>query len=177
MTETRELKRIQSAYFQKSLFFMYPLLSIPPKLNPVNSYLCWKKIKHTDCRLICLFEKTDESEMQQLEKQHLLANRYLQDVTLVKPGVIYVFDMSSMRNNWEVFLDGEYSYLSPYTKNAILKFYNYDLEKQTDAHCYLFPDQYYEQYAELLAVDKNLFYEDTELVRPPNLELETCRIK
>lgn len=177
MTETRELKRIQTAYFQKSLFFMYPLLKIPHRLTPVNSYISWKKITPADCRLICLFEKTEDPELLKLEKLHLLANSYLQEVHPVKPGLLYVFDLSSMRSNWEVFLDGEYSYLSTYAKNMILKFYNYNLDKQTDAHCYLFPDQYYEQYAELLAVDKDLFHEDTELARPPDLEQEICRLK
>jgi hypothetical protein len=177
MTETRELKRIDSQYFQKSTFFMYPLLKIPPTLSPVNTYISWRKIKPPDAKLICLYDKSEDAELQQLEKLHILCNSYLIDMHVVKPGLLYVFDLSSMQTNWDVFLDGEYSYLSKYVKGEILKFYNYDSDKQTYAHCYLHPDQYYNQYAELLQVDPLLFHEDTELVQPPDLEKETCRLK
>jgi hypothetical protein len=177
MTETRELKRIETQYFQKSQFFMYPLLKIPPSLTPINTYISWQKIKPQDAKLICLFDKSENAELQQLEKLHILSNAYLSDMHIVKLGLLYVFDLSAVKTNWDVFLDGEYSYLSKYIKGEILKYYSYDVEKQTYAHCYLHPNQYYNQYAELLQVDPLLFYEDTELVQPPDLEKEFCRLK
>jgi hypothetical protein len=163
MTETRELKRIETQYFQKSQFFMYPLLKIPPSLTPINTYISWQKIKPQDAKLICLFDKSENAELQQIEKLHILSNVYLSDMHIVKLGLLYVFDLSAVKTNWDVFLDGEYSYLSKYVKSEILKFYNYDQEKQ--------------MYAELLQVDPLLFHEDTELVQPPDLEKEICRLK
>jgi hypothetical protein len=177
MLEIREITRISQEYFQKSQFFLYPLLKIPHTLSPERTYMQWKNFTVDDYMLTCIYSKINDPNIQQLEKQHMLSNPMLLDVYPADDQIIYVFDFKQYRNNWDVVVKGEYSRMSKYAKDSILAYYKQRPEKEKYAHCYLYPDLYYEVYADLLQVDVSLFYEGTELISEPDLDKETCRLK
>lgn len=173
MSEIEVIDKIQTEYFQKSTFFLYPLLRIPRELKPLNTYISWRNVTSEQCRLFCLFLKTDDPKFTKLEKQYLIKNHYLAKLHQSQNYLLYEFDLVDYKNNCRVFLEGNYSRMSPFAKQTILEYYKDDSQSYKYAHCYLNPSLYYDTYSRILEVDPDLFYEGTELARPPDLEKET----
>lgn len=172
------IKEINKNYFQRSMFFLYPVLKIPPSVSikPTCTYLSWEgKYDVSDHRLICLFPKIDHTQSMKAfhEKKHLLGNsRYETMHVLENEDVIYVFNLQNLSKDWGYLLEGKYSKLSAYIKLAVNDYFRANLKTAAYMDSYLNPSNYYEVYAKLLGVDADLLKEGVELLGKPDIGKE-----
>lgn len=173
---------INKEYIQRSRLFIYPMLYIPATclVNPINTYIAWTKnnkkiIEPSERKIICVYKDIITDEQKEDEKTHLLQNRYLQNVSVLKNKmIIYVFSIQRINYLWEwdAFMKGEYSKFSAIGKKTITNFYkDHPYEKYVDT--YLYPEEYYRKYAELLDVPVEILAENVELLSKPDLTKET----
>jgi hypothetical protein len=171
------IKVLQTEYIQKSRVFLYPLLDIKKgsEAVPLESYICWKdKYKPEDMKFICTYYLRDDDTFKRFEKVKLLGSKLFDSFYVTSNDLgVYVFDFSMFANDWENFLSGSYSKLSPSTKTVILKFFMANKSNYHYINSYLNPDQYFEIYAELLGVDERMLKSVGELCSVPDIELET----
>lgn len=167
-------------YFQKSLFFLYPLLNIRgwDIRVPKNSYLIIEDyITEKDYKLICHFEKTEGFGI--FEIKYLFKNSFfLEDLSdqSTDDGV-YVFDLSFFKKEIDIFLSGKYSKMSEMIKYKIVGFYSEKSDIRDYVESFLYPDKYYEEYSKILKVPISALEEVGELADIYNRDKETCRIK
>jgi len=166
---------LYTKYFQKSRVFLYPFLSIPKTLNynPVNTYLSWKDdIHYTDYKLLVEFDKIDDDSFRAFEKQMFFRNPLFENYfECEKNKNIYIFDYSSLKEDWDNLLIGKYSKLSNQLKDAIKNHYGVNTANWVYIKSYLYPSNYYNIYAELLTSNRKDFQQMLLLLR--NLE-ELC---
>lgn len=148
---------IYKNYFQKSRSFLFPALGIKKgNFNPTQTFISLDEppIKPQDRKLVCLFEKTDDPRFEQFEKDMLTGNPLFKEY-LVTPSsdVIYIFDYEGYKTDWDNFLLGKYSRLSDGFKTAIKSYYGHNSKEYEYMDTYLYPELYFEKYAELLDVD------------------------
>ncbi len=169
-------------YFQKSTFFLYPLLGIKgwDIQLPKNTYLIIENyITEKDYKLICHFEKTGEG-FGLFEIKYLFKNNFFVESLKTqdpdKDG-LYVFNLSIFNKEIDIFLSGKYSKMSEVVKYKILSFYS----KKTNIHDYvesfLYPEKYYEEYSKILKVPVSALEEVGELANVYDRDKETCKIK
>jgi len=175
MQKVRQLEAIPVEQFQKSTFFLYPLLRTPRLVLPRSTYIAWGEYKARDNFFICVYDKTTDPRLKDLEKNSLLRTERFYEFAEREKHLIYVFDFNDYSYTIEQFLAGEYSTFSDYAKRMIIKAYEEEPERQLMAHVYLYPELYYERYSEILQVDRGLFYEGTQLIRPPDIDQETLK--
>ena len=175
MQKVRQLEAIPVQKFQKSTFFLYPLLKTPKVVLPAGTYIAWGEYKIGDSFFICVYDKTDNPRLKEMEKNSLLRTERFYEFAERDKQLIYVFDFNDYSYTIEQFIAGEYSAFSDYAKRTIMKYYEDDPERQLMAHVYLYPELYYDRYSDLLEVDRDLFYEGTQLIQPPDLTLETLK--
>jgi len=172
------IKEVNREYFQRSMFFLYPVLKIPSSVSikPTCTYLSWEnKYDVTDKRLICLFPKIDiEQPMKALhEKKYLLGNSRYENMYMLEDGsIVYVFNLDNIAKDWDHLLEGRYSKLSAYVRLAINDYFRANLKTAGYMDSYLNPDKYYDIYAKLLGVDPDLLREGIELLSKPDMGKE-----
>ena len=172
------IKEVNREYFQRSMFFLYPVLKIPPtvSIKPTCTYLSWEnKYDVSDQKLICLFPRIDiEEPMKAMhEKKYLLGNsRYENMYTLEDGSIVYVFNLDNVAKDWNNLLEGKYSKLSAYVRLAINDYFRAKLKTAGYMDSYLNPDKYYDIYAKLLGVDADLLKEGVELLSKPDISRE-----
>jgi hypothetical protein len=128
-------------YFQKSLLFMYPLLNIQGKqsIRPIMTYLDCKSLKGQ--YLICIY-KVDVLNWEKFNKNVLLKHNALKSVIEINDlETAYVFDMSFVKNDYDLIVNGNYSKLSKFTKKSILSFYDISSFEGTQINICLFPEK------------------------------------
>lgn len=172
------IKEINRDYFQRSMFFLYPVLKIPSTVNikPICTYMSWEnKYDVSDHRLICLFPKIDITEPLKAahEKRYLLGNSRYEHMELLDDGrVIYVFNFENLQKDWNHLLEGRYSKLSAYVKLAINDYFRINSRTAAYMDSYLNPGNYYDAYSKLLGVDIELLKEGVELLSKPDISKE-----
>lgn len=172
------IKEINREYFQRSMFFLYPILKVPPtaSIKPKCTYLSWEgKYDVSDYRLICLFSKMDvEHPVKALhEKKYLLGNsRYETMYTVEDDGIVYVFNLENVSKDWDHLLDGSYSKISSYTKLCINDYFRTNTKTGGYMDSYLNPSKYYDIYSKLLDVDSDLLKDGVELLSKPDMVKE-----
>ena len=170
------IKEVNRRYFQRSMFFLYPGLRVPPhvQFKPVSTYLSWEnKYDVSDRRLICLFPET-QSELQKIhEKKHLLNNSRFEDfIELSDDKCIYVFNFDNLSKDWDCVVHGKYSKMSTHMKICIGDFFRADPKSLGYMDSYLNPASYYDQYAKILDVEQDILKEGVELLSLPDLGKE-----
>ena len=170
------IKKLYTNYFQKSRVFLYPALEIKRGIanTPVETYISWKdKINPSDRLLICLFNLKDNADFLNFEEHKLLNNPLFCDYfELGDNKALYVFTFEDYRYDWHYFRKGEYSKLSPKLKGHIRKFYGEKSSNYKLIHSYLYPEEYYEEYSNLLNVNINVLKDVKELCNKPDLTKE-----
>lgn len=176
MEKTQKITKVNKSYFQKSLFFIYPLLSIPKKYLPQNTYLIAEDINVESRILICEYRKFQTADELKFESQYILSHPAFKECKKLENGeLIYLFSFEDIeyKSFWNLFLEGKYSLFSSSAKKKILSFYKEGTTTKEYIMSYLYPEKFYSEYAELLNVSVDTLKEIGELIDKPNLKKET----
>jgi hypothetical protein len=171
------IESLYTDYFQKSKAFMYPVLGVKrgSSVTPIETYVSWVgHLVPEDMRLICKYHMREDAEFINFEKSHLRSSKYFERFHLLddKTG-LYIFDMSKHKSDWYYLLTGKYSKFSNNHKNIILKFFGGNSSSSVYIDSFLNPKKYFEIYAKLLDVPKELLESVGELCSMPDLEKES----
>lgn len=179
------LKDVYKKYFQKSKIFLYPALGIKRGKSEslIETYLGIRgKISPEDNKLIAVFYYRTDPDFKMFEQKYLLTNPLFEAFYILDDNkVAYVFDFSNdtLKSTYQAVVNGKYTKIDVKHKGTLLGFYEDEkiLLKYVDS--FLFPSFYYDQYADLLAVDKRdidslskLLEKVTELCSPPDMDKE-----
>lgn len=168
-------------YFQKSTFFLYPLLGLnkTTTIVPITTYLALegRYLPH-DRLLICLFHNKQDARHEQFVRTVVKTSaHYVETIELVDPDqILHVFDISFIGDDLDKFMDGHYSKMSDARKYEILRLYNPQTPVHETMRSFLFPEEHYSLYAALLNVPESLLREIVELADPYNNVKENCTI-
>lgn len=161
---------IHTTYVQKSSLFLWPILEIKSKSvkKPINTYSLWlPDYKAEDCKFIMLYNSS------KIPQDNLEKSEYLCDVVVTKEqNVAYIFDFSQKEDFYSRYINGEYSTFSDDDKNTILNTYKYNKPHYEIMHSYLYPEEYYESYADFYKVSVSDLQSVRELCSKPDLVLE-----
>lgn len=177
------IKSLTKEYIQKSRIFLYPLLGIKRGFGPTptESYVSWDgNFLINECKLICIYPSTEDEEFKKFERTRLFANKNFHVYYELDNGTsAYVFDLRDCEQDWSNFLMGKYSKFTRTTKDKVLDFFNSKPSGKEYVNSYFFPEKYYDNYADLLAVDPEVLKKVGELCSPPDLTKEnlTASIK
>lgn len=167
-------------YFQKSKVFLFPALGISKKsyTQPTETYVSWQDMYNTEHKkLICVYENAHTEAFKAFEMKVLLSNPMLSTRYRTKDGLgIYVFDMEILDENWDHFIAGKYSKLNKTLKQAICDFYGSKSPEYQYIKSYLYPEEFYNIYAELLDMDVEILKKVGELCNPHDPEQESLKI-
>ena len=170
------IKEVNRRYFQRSTFFLYPGLKIPPhvEIKPLSTFLSWEnKYDVTDRRLICLFPPIEGGLKKIHEKKFFLNNSRFEDfIELPEDKSLYIFNFDNLSKDWDCVVHGEYSKMSTHMKICISDFFRTEPKSAAYMDSYLNPATYYDQYSKLLDVEIDLLKEGVELLSAPDLNKE-----
>jgi hypothetical protein len=174
------INALYGKYFQKSKIFIYPLLGIKrgaPAI-PTETYLSWGKNYSTeDMKFICVYENRKDIEYLKFEKDVLLTHTRLCDYVKADDNTsVFTFDFSDMGIDWDNIVSGNYSKLNMNLKRKILDYFDKHGGNYVYVYSYLFPEKWYDRYAELLDVPVSLLSSVGELCDKPDLEKENLQI-
>ena len=170
------INALYGQYFQKSKIFLYPLLDIKKgsSVTPIETYLSWDGYYTTeDMKLITIYKLRDDSQYINFEKNVLLKHSRLADLIKITDDIMLAaFDFSDMADDWNNLLNGKYSKITLSVKRKISSYFQNNKANQVYINSYLFPDDYYSIYSELLQCEESLLKEVGELCSKPDLEKE-----
>lgn len=168
-------------YFQKSFTFLFPLLEFKKKskYKPEQTYLVWEGVYNKDARkLICVYKREDSEEWKAFEREELVTHKMLDYCLPVDNDcVVYVFDFNIYKDDYDNFLEGKYSKISNYAKQLLNKYYGIHTPEWVFIESYLFPESYFDKYAQILGVNVKELIKVGELCDKHDTEKETCTIK
>jgi hypothetical protein len=173
------IDKLYGKYFQKSRSFLYPALGIKKSsaFNPTGTYICIDgMIEADEMKLVCAFKKDESAKFKDFEEQMLLSNPLFLEKIDVENTSLYIFSMEIYKADWFCFLLGKYSKLSSVLKKAIKAYYGDKSAEYKFIDTYLFPEKYFEIYAELLELDVKTLKQTGELCDPCDIEKETLKI-
>jgi hypothetical protein len=163
-------------YFQKSKIFLYPLLDIKrgASVVPEQTYLSWEGFLGTeDIKLIALYPKRTDREYLSFEKNVLLKHSRTTDfVELSDTQVIVTYDFSDLESDYRKFIAGKFSQMDIKLKRKIRDFFETNSGNYVYVDSYLFPEKYFQLYADLLNTSEELLRSVGELCSPPDLDKE-----
>ena len=175
-----QIKSLYKDYFQKSRVFLYPCLEIKRgvSVTPIETYIAWSNNhKAEDAKLSCLYYLRNDDEFKQYEKQKLVGNKLFHDFKQVENNKgVYVFDFSSIMDDWKAVITGKYSKLSPDFKRRIRHYIGLNSPNLPYIDSFLFPDRYFKIYAEMMGVNESILKEVGELCSIPDMQHETLNI-
>lgn len=171
-----EIDALYTSYFQKSKVLMYPLLGIKrgcPAI-PEQTYLAWgSKITLEDMKFITVYAKRADIEYLNFEKNVLLKHPRICDyIVLNSEQVLFTFDFSDLKHDWNKFINGQFSKLNQELKRKIRDHFDKNSSTHVYVDSYMFPEKYFSLYAKLLGADEELLREVGELCSKPDLEKE-----
>jgi hypothetical protein len=173
------IKSLYREYFQKSRVFLYPALEIKKgsSVTPIQTYSAWKdNVKYGDKKLVCLYHLRNDPEYRAFEKNKLFGNKLFDDFKEVDDNKgIYIFNFSSFGKDWDHFLKGKYSKISPELKRKIRDFFKGN-SNYVYADSFIQPEKYYPIYADLLGTRIEILKEVGELCSAPDLDKETIEV-
>jgi hypothetical protein len=175
------IKSIYGKYLQKSKVFLYPLLGIKrgSKIVPSETYLAWESFYKTeDIKLICLYHPKEKNDYESFEKKVLLKHNRLVDIKNINENdKLFIFDFLDIEDDWKHVINGKYSKINPKLKGNIKSFFDVNSANYSYMNSYLYPNKYFEEYAECLGVNQDLLETVGELCAKPDIEKETFKVK
>lgn len=150
------IKSLYSKYFQKSKSFLYPALGIKKnsKYLPTGTYISVEGyIGAEEVKFVCIFDKTTTDEYLLFETAMLVENPLFLEKHELEDSLVYIFDYSIYKHDWFNFILGKYSKFSNVLKKAIKTYYGDKSSEYQYIDTYLYPEEYFDDYAELLDVD------------------------
>ena len=176
-----KINSLQSTYVQKSRMFLYPLLGIRRgvSVTPIQTYMSWKNVYDIiDNKLIVVYHLRDDEDFKKFEEKVLLGNKLFDNFFELEDGTgAYVFDLSSYKRELKCIINGKYSKLPDEYKRRVLSFFRNHHRHHASISSYLNPHMYYDDYAELLNISKDILLEVGELCSLPDLNSETLSVK
>jgi len=106
----------------------------------------------------------------------LLDNPMFQEKYQTNDKYIYLFNYSMHQNDWFNFLMGKYSKLSTQLKRSIKLYYGETSVQYQYMDSYLYPQKYFDKYAELLGIEVKILKKLGELCDSWDVEKETLTI-
>ena len=174
------MKDIYRKYFQKSFTFLYPLLEVvKKKYRPSQTYIEWEGV-HTkdDRKLICIYKRENSKEWCEFEKEELINHPMLDYCIPVDDNVVvYVFDYNIYKDDFDNFVNGKYSKFSTLAKKLLTTYYRIHTPEWVFVESYVFPESYFDKYAEILGIDVKLLKQVGELCEVYDSEKEVCTVK
>lgn len=175
------IKSLFKDYIQKSRIFLYPALGIKRggPVKPIETYLSWEgQYAVTDAKFCCLYLLKNDDVFKNFEDRMLLNNKLFYDFKLVedKKGV-YIFDMSSLKEDWDNITNGKYSQISIEYKKKIRHFIGLNDSNLEYVDSFLYPAKHFKTYSELMHIDEDVLKSIGELCSKPDLEKECLKIK
>lgn len=171
------ISHVYNEYFQKSKMFLYPLLKIRQghSITPIETYVRWYDMYELgECKLVCVYHNRQDEEFKSFEKRYLLSNKLFYDYfQLPENMVAYVFDFSEHSHDFRKFVLGKYSEFSSEFKFKIVNFFATNPYQSNYIDSYLYPDNYFHDYAELLNCNVEMLMNVGELCSPPDIDQET----
>lgn len=165
-------------YFQKSLKFLYPFVSTPVSILPIQTYLAWENhYTVSQNRLICLFKLSEEAAYNQFEKKLMRHDLFETSREMEDNKIVYIFNFNKYEADMNHFHHGSYSCFSTEWKEIILNHYTANKATWKYIDSYLKPEQYFEKYAALLNVKEELLWSVGELCNRFNPAKETLCLK
>lgn len=175
------INALYGKYFQKSKIFLYPLLGIKrgTSVTPEETYISWNgKYSPEDVKLVCLYKTRQDEEYKNFEANVLLKHSRLYDYVKVNDNSsVFIFDFSDHKVNWQMFIEGRFSKFDNKIKNKILDFFEKNSGNYVYVHSFLYPNKWYDRYAELLGVEPNLLKEVGELCTKTDIDKEKLLIQ
>ena len=174
------MKQVYKEYFQKSKVFLYPLLGIRKGIRfvPIQTYISWNDIYPKDMnKFLCLYKinKEDEVAKKQFEifcQMHLKDHELFEAHHILDDMDMFIFDFSVYQKDVKKFLKGQYSKFSSYTKDTILTFFGKIGTISEYVESYLYPEYFYDEYAEILKIPVKDLKEVGELCDKPDMQKE-----
>lgn len=162
------INSVFSEYFQKSRIFLYPLLGIKRgvSVTPIKTYVSWEgKYAPEDRKLVCLYHLRNDPEYTNFEQSVLFKNELFEDFKEVEGNKgVYIFDFSKHKDDYDNFLFGNYSRLSPATKSRIKAYLGTKFDNRAEMESYLHPERFFTLYAKIL-YDKDDFHKGLRILR------------
>lgn len=182
-----KINDIYAKYFQKSKVFLYPALDIKKGLDikPIETYMSWgDRIGLNDNKLICLYDLEDTNAFIAHEDRFLLGNSLFEDYIEINDNkAVYIFNYDNYKEDFKNICYGKYSQLSLELKIKIRDVYGINSPNYKYIKTYLYPDSYYENYAEILSPQskyitemKGILEETVELCSKPDFNKERLKI-
>ena len=177
-----EQQIISPTYRQKSQLFLWPLLMIPRKVGfrPLRTFIRdpFLKITEADCKIVAVFPTNNSTMFGEFEELTLLSSPFYSNFYETANLLVYIFDLSPYKADFDLFLQGKYSEFSINTKGLINDYYAKQQGLKRVYHpqikAYLSPtEKIHVQVANQLSVDVYDIMRVKEIVDKPNLERET----
>ena len=168
-------------YFHKSRSFLFPALGIKrgSYITPEQTYISWgTRIRPADKKLIVLYDQQQSEAYTSFEKHALFKNPLFADYYPCENSkAAYIFTFEDMKEDWTFFLTGRYSQLSLPLKQKIRNFFGPSSNEYAYIDSFLYPQKYFDTYAELLGVDRDILMQVGELADPFDGEKENLKLK
>jgi hypothetical protein len=168
-------------YFQKSFTFLYPLLEFKKKTKhrPFQTYVTWEGVHDESARkLICVYKRENTDSWRTFEKEELINHRMLDYcLPIDAENIIYVFDFNIFKNDYDNFINGKYSKMSTRAKQLLTNYYGIHTPEWVFVESYVFPEAYFDKYAEILEIDVRELKKVGELCDKLDPEKENCTLK
>jgi hypothetical protein len=176
------LNSVYRKYFQKSQVFIYPLLGIKrgAAYVPNATYIAWEENStiSEDMKLVCVYENDETNTFEVFVKTVLLKHpRLFGYVKADSKTSVFTFDFSDLVEEWANFLNGKYSKINLNLKAKILNFFDPQSGNYQYVKSYLYPEKYFNEYADLLNADVELLKSVGELCSKPNLNKEILKLE
>jgi hypothetical protein len=154
------ITELYSDYFQKSKTFLLPAIGIRRSIHTSHmmTFITWPgKYAITDCRLtVCKADGVDEWDYRKWEKIFIFNNPYFESVEWAdQKTIVYTFNLEQFKNDWDLFLEGRYSKMSPVIKERIKCYYGETSGEWDYVKSFLYPERYFDKYAELMYDEKD----------------------
>ena len=154
------ITELYSDYFQKSKTFLLPAIGIrkSDQTSGIMTFISWSdKYTPNDYRLIvCKSGDLDDHGFRKFEQIFLVTNAYFETMEQVdRKTIAYIFNLEKFRDDWDLFLEGKYSKLSPLLKSRIKQYHGETTIEWEYIRSFLYPHRYYDLYADLLYDDKD----------------------
>lgn len=171
---------LYKSYFQKSKVLWYPLLGIKrgAAAVPEQTYICWDgHVTSEDAKFVTVYPARDDAEYQKFEKNVLLAHKRVSDYYKLNDGrKVIIFDFADLKSDWMKFINGKYSQMSMQVRRKVKDHFDKSSSTYVYVNSYMFPENYFSLYAELLATSEDLLRSVGELCSKPDLERETLTV-
>ena len=120
----------------------------------------WGEFTIKDRKLICMYYLRDDDEFIHYEEKYLLGHPLFEDYKEVaNDKAIYIFNFEEHAEDYDHVANGRYSEISQVVKNKIRDVYGAGGNNYAYIKSYLYPNDYYYQYAMMLSPQKKYVME------------------